>query len=83
MVVQKPNDIQYQKYQDFVESQLGSDWSKGKQYLLPGRLNSRLYELGLDYDEYFQVLQKSKNKEELQYFHNVVTNTKKDYKQHK
>ena len=79
MVVQKPNDIQYQKYQDFVESQLGIDWSKGKQYLLHGRLNSRLYELGLDYDEYFQVLQDSKNKGELQYFYNLVTTTKTEF----
>ena len=79
MVVQKPSDIQYQKYQGFVESQLGIDWSKGKQYLLHGRLNSRLYELGLDYDEYFQVLQDSKNKGELQYFYNLVTTTKTEF----
>ena len=51
--IQKPSDEQYFKYKQLVENELGLDWSKEKKYLLHGRLNARLFELGINYDEYY------------------------------
>ena len=50
--IQKPSDEQYFKYKLLVENELGLDWSKEKKYLLHGRLNARLFELGINYHQY-------------------------------
>ena len=47
--IQKPSDEQYFKYKQLVENELGLDWSKEKKYLLHGRLNARLFELGINF----------------------------------
>ena len=54
--IQKPSDEQYFKYKILVEIELGLDWSKEKKYLLHGRLNARLFELGINYDQYYDLL---------------------------
>ena len=66
--IQKPSDEQYFKYKLLVENELGLDWSKEKKYLLHGRLNARLFELGINYDQYYDLLindQETKSPSEL------------------
>ena len=77
--VKKPTDEQYAKFKALVENQLGLDWSKEKKYLLHGRLNTRLFELGINYDEYYELLIKDRSNREIELFYNFVTTNKPEF----
>ncbi len=77
--IQKPSDEQYFKYKQLVENELGLDWSKEKKYLLHGRLNARLFELGINYDEYYDQLINDKENKEKELFYNFVTTNKTEF----
>ena len=68
--IQKPSDEQYFKYKLLVENELGLDWSKEKKYLLHGRLNARLFELGINYDQYYDLLINDQENKEKAYIWN-------------
>ena len=77
--IQKPSDEQYFKYKHLVENELGLDWSKEKKYLLHGRLNARLFELGINYDQYYDLLINDQETKEKELFYNFVTTNKTEF----
>ena len=77
--IQKPSDEQYFKYKLLVENELGLDWSKEKKYLLHGRLNARLFELGINYDQYYDLLINDQETKEKELFYNFVTTNKTEF----
>ena len=77
--VRKPTDEQYTKFKVLVEKRLGLDWSKEKKYLLHGRLNSRLFELNLSYNEYYELLITDNSNREIELFYNFVTTNKTEF----
>ena len=55
------------------------DWSKEKKYLLHGRLNARLFELGINYDQYYDLLINDQETKEKELFYNFVTTNKTEF----
>ena len=58
---------------------MGLDWSKEKKYLLHGRLNARLFELGINYDQYYDLLINDQETKEKELFYNFVTTNKTEF----
>ena len=75
--IELPTESQYREYQNFVQDQLGLSLGDDKAYLLHGRLQRRMGELGLDsYADYFQMLATDQEGQERQKFFNAMTTTK-------
>ena len=78
-ILKKPTDEQYIKFKNLVENELGLDWSKEKKYLLHGRLYTRLFELGVNYDQYHDLLINDQETKEKELFYNFVTTNKTEF----
>merc|ERR1711991_1182425 len=52
---------------------------KKKKYLLHGRLNARLFELGINYDQYYDLLINNQETKEKELFYNFVTTNKTEF----
>ena len=75
--IELPTESQYREYQSFTQDQLGLFLGDDKAYLLHGRLQRRMGELGLDsYADYFQMLAADQDGQERQRFFNAITTTK-------
>ena len=67
--IELPTESQYREYQSFTQDQLGLFLGDDKAYLLHGRLQRRMGELGLDsYADYFQMLAADQEGQERQRF---------------
>ena len=78
--IELPTESQYRDYQNFTQNQLGLSLGDDKAYLLHGRLQRRMGELGLDnYADYFQMLAADQEGQERQRFFNAITTTKTDF----
>ena len=75
-----PNRAEYEAFQAFTLDRLGLALGDDKEYLLHGRLQRRMGELGLnDYGQYFRRLSSDRSGAELQLFCNAITTTKSDF----
>ena len=75
-----PNRAEYEAFQAFTLDRLGLALGDNKAYLLHGRLQRRMGELGLnDYGQYYQRLSSDQSGAELQLFCNALTTTKTDF----
>ncbi len=75
-----PNRAEYEAFQAFTLDRLGLALGDDKEYLLHGRLQRRMGELGLnDYGQYFRRLSSDRSGAELQLFCNAITTTKTDF----
>jgi len=75
--IELPTESQYREYQSFTQDQLGLFLGDDKAYLLHGRLQRRMGELGLDsYADYFHMLAADQEGQERQRFFNAITTTK-------
>ncbi len=75
-----PNRAEYEAFQTFALDRLGLALGDNKAYLLHGRLQRRMGELGLnDYGQYYQRLSSDQSGAELQLFCNALTTTKTDF----
>lgn len=78
--IELPTESQYRDYQNFIQNELGLSLGDDKAYLLHGRLQRRMGELGLDnYADYFQMLAADQEGQERQRFFNAITTTKTDF----
>ena len=75
-----PNRAEYEAFQAFTLDRLGLALGDNKAYLLHGRLQRRMGELGLnDYGQYYRRLSSDQSGAELQLFCNALTTTKTDF----
>ena len=75
-----PNQAEYEAFQAFTLDRLGLALGDNKAYLLHGRLQRRMGELGLnDYGQYYRRLSSDQSGAELQLFCNALTTTKTDF----
>ena len=75
-----PNRAEYEAFQTFTLDTLGLALGDDKAYLLHGRLQRRMGELGLnDYGQYYRRLSSDRSGAELQRFCNAITTTKTDF----
>ena len=75
-----PNRAEYEAFQAFTLDTLGLALGDNKAYLLHGRLQRRMGELGLnDYGQYYRRLSSDRSGAELQLFCNAITTTKTDF----
>ena len=75
-----PSEDHYRGFQDLALKKLGLSLGSGKGYLLRGRLQRRMSNLGLDdYGDYLRLISSDSGEEELQHFVNAITTTKTDF----
>ena len=75
-----PNQAEFEAFQAFTLDALGLSLGDNKAYLLHGRLQRRMGELGLNnYGQYYQRLSSDRSGAELQRFCNAITTTKTDF----
>ena len=75
-----PNRAEYEAFQTFTLDTLGLALGDDKAYLLHGRLQRRMGQLGLnDYGQYYRRLSSDRSGAELQRFCNAITTTKTDF----
>ncbi|HIN59928.1 MAG TPA: hypothetical protein EYM88_07445, partial [Gammaproteobacteria bacterium] len=75
-----PNRAEYEAFQAFTLDTLGLALGDDKAYLLHGRLQRRMGQLGLnDYGQYYRRLSSDRSGAELQLFCNAITTTKTDF----
>ena len=75
-----PNRAEYEAFQTFTLDTLGLALGDDKAYLLHGRLQRRMGQLGLnDYGQYYRRLSSDRSGAELQLFCNAITTTKTDF----
>jgi len=75
-----PSRAEYEVFQAFILDTLGLALGDDKAYLLYGRLQRRMAELGLNnYGQYYRRLSSDRSGVELQLFCNAITTTKTDF----
>ena len=75
-----PSRAEYEVFQAFILETLGLALGDDKAYLLYGRLQRRMAELGLNnYGQYYRRLSSDRSGAELQLFCNAITTTKTDF----
>lgn len=75
-----PSRAEYEVFQAFILDTLGLALGDDKAYLLYGRLQRRMAELGLNnYGQYYRRLSSDRSGAELQLFCNAITTTKTDF----
>ena len=75
-----PNRAEYEAFQALTLDRLGLALGDDKGYLLHGRLQRRMGQLGLnDYGQYYRRLSSDRSGAELQLFCNAITTTKTDF----
>ena len=75
-----PSRAEYEVFQAFILETLGLTLGDDKAYLLYGRLQRRMAELGLNnYGQYYRRLSSDRSGVELQLFCNAITTTKTDF----
>ena len=75
-----PSRAEYEVFQAFILDTLGLALGDNKAYLLYGRLQRRMAELGLNnYGQYYRRLSSDRSGTELQLFCNAITTTKTDF----
>ena len=80
MSLELPSEDHYRGFQDLALKKLGLSLGSGKGYLLRGRLQRRMSNLGLDdYGDYLRLISSDSGEEELQHFVNAITTTKTDF----
>ena len=75
-----PSRAEYEVFQAFILDTLGLALGDNKAYLLYGRLQRRMAELGLNnYGQYYRRLSSDRSGTEFQLFCNAITTTKTDF----
>ena len=84
--IKEPTDEEFNLFRELVLKDLGLEWGEDKKYLLYARVQRILQTNQLEnFQSYYDYIEQSKNKKELQDLYNAVTTTKSGFfreKQH-
>ena len=84
--IKEPTDEEFNLFRELVLKDLGLEWGEDKKYLLYARVQRILQTNQLEnFQSYYDYIEQSENKKELQHLYNAVTTTKSGFfreKQH-